>query len=109
MYRNNTSKYVYSLRPRARDLDMTAPGSWVVGPYQLQMGHRSYYYLGGTSMASPHVAGLAALMLEKDPSLIQSDVEQILEDTALPLPPYDQTETRSGLVQADEALEAITP
>ncbi len=41
-----------------QDLDVAAPGSWIVGPYQLQLGQLSYYFLGGTSMASPHVAGV---------------------------------------------------
>ena len=41
-----------------QDLDVVAPGSWIVGPYNVDSGHIGYYYLGGTSMASPHVAGL---------------------------------------------------
>ena len=68
-----------------QDLDIAAPGSWVVGPYQLQSGKTSYYFLGGTSMASPHVAGVAALMLEKNPTLTAADIETILEATAIPL------------------------
>lgn len=70
-----------------QQLDVAAPGSWVVGPYQLNMGQLSYYYLGGTSMASPHVAGIAALMLQKYDSLVQADVEAILKSNALALPP----------------------
>lgn len=68
-----------------QDLDVVAPGSWVVGPYQLQSGKTSYFYLSGTSMSSPHVAGIAALMLQKNPTLVQTDVEQILENAALPM------------------------
>jgi subtilisin family serine protease len=70
-----------------QDLDVAAPGTWVVGPYQTNSGTNqlSYYYLGGTSMASPHVAGIAALMMQKDPSLTQSDVEGILESSAIPM------------------------
>ncbi len=68
-----------------QDLDIAAPGSWVVGPYNLQNGKPSYYYLGGTSMASPHVAGTVALMAEKDPTLVQGDAEMILTSTAIPL------------------------
>lgn len=68
-----------------QDLDVAAPGSWVVGPYQTNSGQISYYYLGGTSMATPHVSGIAALMLQKAPSLTQGAVDSILENTAVPL------------------------
>lgn len=121
-----------------QELDVVAPGSWVVGPYPYtntpwwanseKAGASQYYFLGGTSMASPHVAGVAALMLEKDPSLVQTDVESILRSTTDPMPfagvqliadpnlgavvqiswgldGYDAV--GFGLVQADAALDAI--
>jgi 2',3'-cyclic-nucleotide 2'-phosphodiesterase (5'-nucleotidase family) len=104
-----------------QDLDVAAPGSWVVGPYQLQMGQSSYYYLGGTSMASPHVAGIVALMTQKQSALTAAEAETILEDTAIPMPPgcrfglvdYDEIcwgadATGEGLAVADAAL-AATP
>ena len=74
-----------------QDLDVAAPGSWVVGPYQLQSGWISYYYLGGTSMASPHVAGIVALMLQKNPGLTAADAEFYLETSAIFLPPGSRT------------------
>jgi subtilisin family serine protease len=74
----------FSSREKAgQDLDVVAPGSWVVGPYQLQSGSTSYFYLSGTSMASPHVAGIVALMLQKRPTLTASVVETILESSAI--------------------------
>jgi subtilisin family serine protease len=107
-----------------QDLDVAAPGSWVVGPYQLQSGKTSYYYLGGTSMASPHVAGIAALMAEKYPALNATQAETILEGSAIYLAPgsmdvmtpygYNQTftwgadATGAGLANAVLAL-AATP
>lgn len=108
-----------------QDLDVAAPGSWVVGPYQVNMGQISYYYLGGTSQAAPHVTGIVALMAQKDPALIASDAENILEDSALPLSAgsmnvfnpntgivenivWGADATGAGLVQADAAL-AATP
>ncbi|HVR78672.1 MAG TPA: S8 family serine peptidase [Acidimicrobiia bacterium] len=69
------------------DLDIAAPGSWVVGPFNLQQGQTSYFFLGGTSMASPHVAGTVALMLEKNGSLTAGDAEDILQNSAIPLDP----------------------
>jgi subtilisin family serine protease len=69
-----------------QDLDVAAPGSWVVGPFQLQMGQTSYFFLGGTSMASPHVAGIAALMAQKRPALTHAQAETILTTSAIALP-----------------------
>jgi subtilisin family serine protease len=105
-----------------QDLDVAAPGSWVLGPYQMQSGWTSYYYLGGTSMASPHVAGVVALMLQKNPALTAGDAETILEGTAIYLAPgsriilnpwgaieepdWGADATGAGLVDADAALFA---
>jgi subtilisin family serine protease len=85
---SSSPKTNFSSREKpGQDLDVAAPGPWVVGPFQTQSGHTSYFFLGGTSMASPHVAGIAALMMQKNPSLNQPQVESILESTAVPLPP----------------------
>jgi subtilisin family serine protease len=119
--------YIVDFSSRAllgQDLDVVAPGSWVVGPYQLNSGKTSYYFLGGTSMASPHVAGIVALMAQKYPALTAAEAESILENSAIPMgegslevyTPWGYTETYSwgtnatgsGLVTAIAAL-AGTP
>jgi subtilisin family serine protease len=63
----------------------------------------------GTSMATPHVAGVAALIFGKNPKLTPDQVETILERTAtdLGVPNYDTT-FGWGLVNAQAAL-AATP
>jgi subtilisin family serine protease len=68
-----------------QDLDVAAPGSWVVGPFQTQRGKADFFFLGGTSTATPHVTGAVALMLQKDPALSQSQAETILQNSAVPL------------------------
>jgi len=107
-----------------QDLDVAASGSWIVGPYKINSGNTlSYYYLGGTSMASPHVAGIVALMAEKYPALTAGEAESILETTAIALPAgcravtgpsgavenicFGDDATGSGLATADAALDAI--
>jgi subtilisin family serine protease len=113
-----------SRQKSGQDLDVAAPGTWVVGPYQVNSGQTSYYFLGGTSMASPHVAGIVALMVQKNPALLAGDAETILQESALYLAPGSRTvydgrggmvtytwgadATGAGLATADAAL-ASTP
>jgi serine protease len=67
----------------------------------------AWNYDSGTSMATPHVSGVAALIFGKDPSATPDDVETILERTAtdLGVPGYD-TAFGWGLVNAKAALDA---
>lgn len=74
-----------SRQKTGQDLDVAAPGSWVLGPFQLSQGQPSFFFLGGTSMASPHVAGTVALMAQQNPALTAGVAEGILESTATPL------------------------
>jgi subtilisin family serine protease len=114
----------FSSREKAgQDLDVAAPGTWVVGPYQVNSGQTSYYYLGGTSMASPHVAGIVALMAQKNPALSAGQAETILQETAIYLAPgcrnvnnvygavveycWGADATGEGLATADAALAAV--
>lgn len=125
-----------------QQLDVLAPGSWVRGPFPDGYGHlpwwsssfadlrahknlRNFFFVGGTSMATPHVTSVAALMLEKNPHLNQAQVEAILKVTALPIAPgsatvfdvspaedyhvrsWEADATGAGLVQAYTALSAV--
>lgn len=103
-----------ALRTGSQDLDVAAPGSWVVGPYQVNQSNRtSYFFLGGTSMASPHVAGIVALMLQKNSTLgvgasaRAARAEQILTTSATPIPYIGQT-VRPGPGRPPQAITSWT-
>ncbi|HEY9504908.1 MAG TPA: S8 family serine peptidase [Gemmatimonadales bacterium] len=69
-----------------QQLDLAAPGFAVLLPAPYH-GSVAYGYWVGTSFAAPHVAGVAALMAQKKPSLTQAEAELTLKNTAAPLPP----------------------
>lgn len=59
---------------------LSAPGDYIYG-YTTSVGQYGGYYCG-TSQASPHVAGVAALLLSVDPSLSVDEVKGLLADGA---------------------------
>lgn len=62
----------------------------------------------GTSMACPHAAGLAALMLSKNPSLSPAGMDSIMEQTAVELGVAGKdNQFGSGRIDADAAVAAV--
>jgi len=67
-----------------------------------------YVRLTGTSMAAPHVAGVAALVWSARPTLTPGQVRALLEKTALNLGTAGRDNTFGhGLVQAKKALDEL--
>jgi minor extracellular serine protease Vpr len=62
--------------------DIGAPGGLIRSTYPLELG--AYATVSGTSMASPHVAGGVALLLEAKPSTNVQAVRDILQNSADP-------------------------
>lgn len=63
-----------------------------------------YTHMSGTSMATPHVAGIVALMLEANPYLTPMQVKDILERTATNMTGRLPWEAGAGHVNAYEAV-----
>jgi len=64
-------------------------------------------YYQGTSMASPHVAGVAALMISARPSATVAQVVAALKSSARPFP-ATCSQCGAGIVDAEAAVRAIT-
>lgn len=67
-------------------------------------GADSYAFYQGTSMATPHVAGVVALMLAKNPSLTPDQVESKLKTTARAFP-ASCSGCGTGIVDALKAVD----
>lgn len=63
-----------------------------------------YTMISGTSMATPHVAGIVALMLEANPNLTPLQIKQIIQETATNMPGYQAWEVGAGYVNAYAAV-----
>ncbi|WP_323846214.1 S8 family peptidase [Microbulbifer magnicolonia] len=68
-------------------------------------GSDNYAFYQGTSMATPHVAGAAALLYAVDPTLTPTEVEAILTGTARSFP-ASCSQCGAGIVDAAAAVAA---
>jgi subtilisin family serine protease len=88
-----------------QELDVVAPGYWTVAPSS-HGATSGLYFVSGTSFSTPLTAGIACLMLEKNPALTQATVESILKTTALPMA---STDSRTGVVDPFITGSIINP
>ncbi|MFJ5861906.1 S8 family serine peptidase [Pseudarthrobacter sp. NPDC092439] len=100
-------------------VDISAPGGYMATGVKngiastLNTGtttpaQETYVYMQGTSMAAPHVAGVAALLLAADGTLAPEQVEKTLMGSARALPQKcDVNGCGAGLLDATAALAAL--
>ncbi len=85
-------------------VDLAAPG---VNIYSTMPGNR-YGSVSGTSMATPHVAGVAALALAADPSLSVAQLKSRLIDNVDPVASLLGKTASGGRLNAANVVNAIT-
>lgn len=79
-------------------VDLAAPGSNVISTHS--SGDKLYYWLSGTSQAAPHVAGVAALLLSKNPAPNWWQAKTMIMNKV------DIKDSLSGMVQSGGRLNA---
>jgi minor extracellular serine protease Vpr len=95
--------------------DIGAPGGGIYSTFPVALG--SYITGWGTSMASPHVAGAVALLLEARPHAPSNAIRSILQNSAVPAPWFgnpalgylDTVQKQgAGMLHIDRAILATT-
>ncbi|MFC4150141.1 S8 family serine peptidase [Micromonospora mangrovi] len=100
---------------RGTDVDLAAPGgdqehgvlSTVDTGTTVAEGD-GYAAYAGTSMAAPHVAAAAALLLSRRPDLTPAELTGLLTRTARPTARPDECRCGAGVLDVDLALRAAT-
>ena len=108
---HNSSRSTASFSVNGSWLDVSAPGVGIISTYPLALLTGSgYASLNGTSMASPHVAGVAALMLATDPTLTPAQVRGALQRGAIDIgtPGFDH-QSGHGAIDAAYTWQLHAP
>jgi len=86
---------------------LSAPGESITAASPAALnGGAPYAVVSGTSFAAPHVAGVAALLLQSNPALTPTDIKRIVQRSAVPILGRDRSEVGAGGLDAWAALAA---
>ncbi len=86
-------------------VDLAAPGSSILSTWK----DGGYNTISGTSMATPHVAGVAALILSLNPGFSQQEVKGCLLEGVDPQPAWTGRTVTEGRLNAAASLELANP
>lgn len=89
----------------AKSVHVAAPGVNIVST----VPGGKYDSYSGTSMATPHVSGIAALLLANNENLSYKDLKKIIMDSSRPLYALNRRVASGGMADAYYALSGQTP
>ncbi len=88
----------------ATTVDLGAPGVGILSTYPTAHANGPYFSIDGTSMASPHVAGVAALIWALHPSFSVDDVKAIILSSVDPVASMSGITVTGGRLNAYNAV-----
>jgi subtilisin family serine protease len=89
----------------AISVDLGAPGVNILSTFP----GNNYGFLSGTSMATPHVSGVVALILSENPELTPLEVKELILRTTDEIPALTGITVSDGRLNAFNALGELTP
>lgn len=90
-----------------QSVDIAAPGVNILGASSIQNGTSYYQYMSGTSMAAPHVTGLAALIWGYKPSLTMAEVRTAILESGDPIALLKGKTVTGRRINASNALAYV--
>lgn len=88
-------------------VDVAAPGDGILSLYPTSLGSQ-YMSMKGTSMATPHVAGLAALLLSQKSSLTPAELKSLIMSNVDTISAWSGKTVTGGRIDAGKTLSALS-
>lgn len=106
IYETNAGKFTAAMVSTRSTVNITSNG--LTDDAELPVSAVPFYtQISGTSMATPFVSGVVALMLDADPTLTPDEIRSILTSTASKMPGREEWEVGSGYVNAHAAVDKV--
>lgn len=87
-------------------VDLAAPGHRIFSTFNSNYGmHDRYRELSGTSMAAPHVSGVAALIYSVRPDFTWKQVKDVLMESTAAASDWTGLSVTGGVLKADKAVQ----
>lgn len=106
---DNTDTLAWFSSYGASSVDIAAPGDGVISVTKLFAGFlEDYAWESGTSLAAPHVAGVAGLILELQPGFGYQQIKDRILSTARVVPGLAGKSVTGGILNAYDAMNGLS-
>jgi serine protease AprX len=106
IYETNAAKFTSAIVSTRSTSNLVANG--LDADTELPPAYIPFYtQISGTSMATPYIAGVVALLLDADPTLSPDQIRDILTSTASKMPGREEWEVGAGFVNAYAAVDKV--